>query len=111
MQKLALERFRILIQWYADGDGAFPPAVQPVPDPVLDRAEVQRGILSPFAGAGTKLRRGALLLMTVGDAARGAAFGGRLLAGKALSCEDEADTRCDGAFRSLAFHRLGVDGT
>src|SRR3546814_13415268 len=42
MQKLALERFRILIQWYADGDGAFPPAVQPVPDPVLDRAEVQQ---------------------------------------------------------------------
>src|SRR3546814_14448815 len=68
-----------------------------------------RGILSPFAGAGTKLRRGALLLMTVGDAARGAAFVGRLLADKALSFEDEADTPCDGVFRSLGFTRSGLE--
>src|SRR3546814_19986103 len=48
-------------------------------------------------------------LMTVGDAARGAAFVGRLLADKALSFEDEADTPCDGVFRSLGFTRSGLE--
>jgi len=109
MQKLALERFRILIQWYADGDGAFPPAIKPVPDPVLDRAEVQRGILSSFGSAEAKQRRGALLLMTVGDAARGAAFVGRLLADGALCFEDEAGSPPDGLCRSLGFTRSGLE--
>src|SRR3546814_17314777 len=90
MQKLTLERFRILIQWYASGDGAFPPAAGPAPDPALDRAEVQRGILSSFGDADAKLRRGALLLLTVGDPARSAAFVRRLLADGAAGFQDDA---------------------
>src|SRR3546814_3958706 len=54
MQKLALDRFRILTQWYADGYGAFPPAARPAPDPAPARPEVQRGLLSSLGDPHTR---------------------------------------------------------
>lgn len=107
--KAGLERFRVLIQWFASGANAFPSQLPQTPDPAFDPAEVQRGILSHPGGAGTTLRRGALLLMTVGDHVGGAAFVDALLKADDLSFEGADAEPADGLYRSIGFTATGLE--
>ena len=107
--KAGLERFRVLIQWFASGANAFPSKLPQTPDPAFDPTEVQRGILSHPGDAATKLRRGALLLMTVGDHIGGAAFVDALLQKGELSFEGAAAEPADGLYRTIGFTATGLE--
>lgn len=110
-QKAALQRFRPLIEWFASGANAFPSQLPQTADPIFDHREVQRGILSRPGqlGAHAKLRHGALLLMTVGDHRRAAAFVGALLAAGELSFEGDDAEPADGLYRTIGFTATGLE--
>jgi hypothetical protein len=81
------------------------PPASPLPAPWNpDRAQVQKGLLTRFDGAGTPVTHGCLLLLRVRDAAQAALA----LAGLPLSTEAEADAGGDGVFRTLALTASGL---
>lgn len=103
----ALERVRLAreLAWYTQPDPVPPQKPLPPPPPALDRADIQRGILSGYDKEGA-ITHGAVLFMMVTDAAEARVS----LSGLADMVSSEApDTRPgDGIFRNIAFTWPGM---
>lgn len=114
-EALLLKAYKVPLDWYRSGRAhveARDAAVTPQPDPPFQRSEVQAGILKPHGRRDSPVHHGALLLLSVRDAAGARVFIRDLIASGVLQFEGDgtpAPLMGNIAFTAHGLLELGMD--